>query len=41
MDIKPLMVIAATEELKDRNINYQHLIHVTATDQDITCVHAA
>lgn len=35
------MVIATAHELKDRNINYQQVIHTTATDIDPMCVHAA
>lgn len=35
------MVIATVHELKDRNINYQQLIHTTATDIDPLCVHAS
>ena len=35
------MIIAATEELKERNVNYQQLVHITATDIDPTCVHAS
>ncbi|GAB3514246.1 hypothetical protein GCM10027442_28630 [Emticicia fontis] len=35
------MIIAAAEELKERNINYQQLTHITATDIDPICVHAS
>jgi type I restriction-modification system DNA methylase subunit len=34
-------VIAAAEELRTQGVNYQQSLHVTATDLDSTCVHAA
>lgn len=35
------MIIALAETLKERGVNYQHALHVTAVDIDPKCVHMA